>query len=112
MLDASNLPAGWNIIDDPDQQALFEAELYGEVAPSHPLFGVKVRTVARRERRDDFLFEILGPPKQLTVVHLTWVHVRYGHADTLPWPATQIFPTVDDWMQSISDDTVVDSYDI
>ncbi|MFC4425266.1 hypothetical protein [Deinococcus navajonensis] len=112
MLDASNLPAGWNIIDNPDQQALFEVELYGEVAPSHPLFGVKVRTVARRESGDAFLFEILGPPIQLTVVHLTWVYARNGHEDTPPWPATQIFPTVDDWMQSMSDDAVVDSYDV
>lgn len=108
MLDALTLPDRWTAIDDPDRQAIFETELYGEVAPSHPLEGFQVRTLARRDGRDDFLFELLEYPGHLAVVHLTWVYTRYGHADRPPWPATRIYSSVDEWKQKIIEDAVDD----
>ncbi|ULH15527.1 hypothetical protein MF271_16695 [Deinococcus sp. KNUC1210] len=112
MLDALMLPDGWTTIDDPKQQAIFEAELSGEVVMGHPLHGVQVRTLARRDGRDDFLFELLDSPGQLAVVHLTWVHTRYGHADRPPWPWTRIHPSIDEWKRWIIEDTLETDDDI
>jgi len=99
-----NLPTGWSPVEDVEQQAMFERELYGEVQAGHPLYGIMVKTLARRDGRDDFLFAVESEPPRWAVVHLTWVYVRYGRPDTPPWPATQLFESVEAWHRADEDD--------
>lgn len=72
----------------------FEHELAKELAPSHALFGVKLRAWARREDQDDVLFVSDEPPVVVAVVHLTW----RGHSETdTRWPHVKVFRSVDEW---------------
>lgn len=73
----------------------FEHELAKELAPSHALFGVKLRAWARREDQDDVLFVTDEPPVVVAVVHLTW----RGHSETdTRWPHVEVFRSVDEWL--------------
>jgi hypothetical protein len=58
----------WHRVSDP----CFVRELRREVCPQHVLYGVQVKTVARRYDNDDVLFELsdhthslVGPPPPL-----------------------------------------------
>jgi hypothetical protein len=80
-----------------------EAELARELPPGHRLFGRKVRAVARRVDRDDFLFVVepvdrSGPfraaPPEWALVHLTW------SKETDPrWPSTEMYPSIEAWIE-------------
>ncbi len=51
----------------------FEAELQHELCPSHPLYRVECRAVARSsEHYDEFMFATARPDMPLAFVHLTW----------------------------------------
>jgi hypothetical protein len=67
-----------------------ETELLREVFPGHLLFGVRATAIARRWRRDDFLFRL--EDGRFAQVHLT------RHVETDPrWPGAEIYKTFEDW---------------
>lgn len=71
----------------------FELELYKEVAACHALYGKKVKAVARRCDRDDFLFELEGCPYKYALVHLTW------NKETTPqYPHTVLYRDIEEWI--------------
>ncbi len=93
------LPTDWHPVDDPSQKSRFEAELYREIPSGHVLLGQKVKVLARRGRRDDFLFELADG--RLARVHLTWA------VETNPiWPATWIYASADEWLADEKDEDV------
>src|SRR4051812_28509253 len=76
----------WNRLVGP-QEGL-SRELFNEIGPRHMLNGVKVRAIAHRQDRDDFLFELLDGSGRLAVVHLTYAN----HPEPDPrWPNTEIY---------------------
>ena len=86
-----------------DNLAAMEAELARELRPNlrHPLHSVSVRAVARRQDRDDVLFETNDHRFNLAVVHLTWSR----GAETNPeWPATALFSSWSQWIESMKRD--------
>lgn len=90
-------PAGWVAIDSPDDKARIEAELTREMPRGHLLFDEDARVIARRGRRDDFLFELNGG--RLAQVHLTWAI----ESDPF-WPSTKIYSCFEDWIAALGSD--------
>lgn len=62
-----------------------------EISIDHPLKNKSVKTIARRQDKDDVLFQISDG--KYAVVHLIWQ--QYPHPDNR-WPTTVIFNTWDD----------------
>lgn len=67
------------------QGTALSKELRLELGSSHPLWGVSVRALAKREDNDDVLFSLEHGPAPLAVVHLTWTGrpETGGHHDQL-----------------------------
>ncbi|MFK8845185.1 hypothetical protein [Streptomyces sp. Ac-502] len=80
--DPGLLPAPW-WVPDGGLHGL-ERELHRELPPGHPLYGLRVRAVARCEACDDVLFAVIDRPFRWSVVHLTWS----GRQEQPPWPRT------------------------
>lgn len=79
----------WYVTD----QNLADA-LKHEIAQGHILYGLSVKTVARRMDNDDVLFEILDDTRfKYAKVHLTW-QVQRSHDS--PYPLTKTYL---DWQQ-------------
>jgi hypothetical protein len=85
----------WRIISDSTVAQRLSAELSSELSAKHVLFGLKASAVANRIDRDDVLFEITGGIAPLAVVHMT----RQKESDPC-WPATRLFASWDEWVQS------------
>jgi hypothetical protein len=82
----------WRPITDERQRRLLEEELAKELGEVHPLAGLPVEVVARRDDRDDVLVA-LGKGR-MAEVHLTWS----GKKETDPrWPRTVIFTSMEEW---------------
>src|SRR5262249_535953 len=82
-----------------DNLAAMEAELALNLP--HPLHSLKAHAIARRQDRDDVLFEINDHGFKLAVVHLTWRQVT----ETNPkWPATALFASWSQWIESMKRD--------
>jgi len=75
------------------------AELQREVQQGHALFGVPVSVLARRQDRDDVLFELHDGSNRLAQVHLSW-----QPESNLAWPHTQLFVDQDAWLKSMKRD--------
>jgi hypothetical protein len=85
----------WSISNDPR----LADELGREVPPGHVLADLPVRARARRQDRDDVLFEILDGSGRFAQVHLSY------QAESDPrWPTTAIFPTEADWLTRMVED--------
>jgi hypothetical protein len=82
------------VSDDPTQVAGMERELRLELSAGHPLFGLPVRTLARRKDCDDVLFAIEDGTGRVAVVHLTWTQ---SPPERPPWPGTTVFPSLAAW---------------
>ena len=65
------LPRTWYAIDATAAMPL-EAELRRELPVTHQLHGCELRAIARRERRDDVLFQTADDRGPVFWVHLTW----------------------------------------
>lgn len=88
-----SLPPPWKGISPGDAETLGD-ELARELAPGHPLHGVKTRAVARRIDTDDVLFALEGHAHEFACVHLTWS----GAPEPAPsWPAATLYRDWDDW---------------
>lgn len=70
----------------------FRRQLELEVPPDHILYGLPIRLIARGEG-DDTLFALLDGSNRVAMVHLTWAKQQ----ERLPWPATTVFPSLQDW---------------
>lgn len=89
-------PVPWqHAADDPTQVAGMERELQREVAAGHPLFGLPVRTLARRRDCDDVLFAVEDGTGRVAVVHLTWTP---RPPERPPWPHTVVLPSLAAWL--------------
>jgi hypothetical protein len=85
----------WHSVgDDPVQVAGMERELQRELSPRHPLFGMLVKTLARRQDCDDVLFAVQDGTGRVAVVHLTWTQ---SPPECPPWPHTTLFPNLETW---------------
>ncbi len=73
-----------------------EMELEKEIGPSHPLFGHRAVSVARRIDTDDVLFYLPDSVPSLAEVHLTWK----GSVEENPqWPWTTFYGNVAEWIE-------------
>jgi hypothetical protein len=79
------MDAPWlDIRDDAQAARQLENELSREIPRRHMLAGISPTAIARREDRDDAMFD-LGDGR-FAVVHLTW------QRETDPqWPSTRIY---------------------
>jgi hypothetical protein len=93
-------PYPFSAIEDPEQQAAFEAELKRELKPGHPLFGVLVGAVGWNCGQDDVLFELRDGSGRVAQVHLTWA----GERETPPWPGTLLFDNFADWVEGVKEE--------
>lgn len=84
-----------SVAEDPAQVEGMERELLRELAEGHSLYGLPVRTLARRQDRDDVLFAIEDGSGQVAVVHLTWTR---NPPDPLPWPWTMVYRSFEAWV--------------
>jgi hypothetical protein len=84
----------WHSVEDPARVAGMERELARELSAGHPLYGLPVRTLARRQDCDDVLFAIEDGSERVALVHLTWAH----GPELPPWPATSVFPSLSAWV--------------
>jgi hypothetical protein len=78
----------------PQFAALFEEVLAREVARGHPLHGVPVEAIGKRDGSDDVLFRLLDGSGRVAVVHLTWTS---SPPERPPWPDTGIFGSFDEF---------------
>src|SRR5438874_5391500 len=92
LLDGVSLLEPWVLTSER-----LEEQLHRELDPSHPLFGVKARAIARRADNDDVLFELSGAPHPLAVVHLTWGQIPDFPAD---YPVMQFYRSTEDWIEN------------
>lgn len=83
-----------SVADDPSQVDGMARELERELSAGHPLFGLPVRTLARRQDCDDVLFAVDDGTGRVAVVHLTWTH---SPPERPPWPDTAVFPSLAAW---------------
>ena len=79
---------------DSNQVAGMENELRRELSVGHPLFGLPVRTLGRRQDCDDVLFAIEDGSGRVAVVHLTWTSCP---PERPPLPGTSILPNLEAW---------------
>jgi hypothetical protein len=82
----------WFAVNDPG----LADELRRELSPGHILTGLSVTARARRQDRDDVLFEIRDGSGRLAQVHLT-----YQQESDSRWPLTVVFSTEAEWALSM-----------
>jgi hypothetical protein len=83
-----------NVADDAQQVAGMQRELQREVTSGHPLFGLPVRTLGRRQDCDDVLFAIEDGSERVAVVHLTYTR---NPPDQPPFPWTVVYKDLLTW---------------
>jgi hypothetical protein len=81
----------WSLIDN--SRDYFKNELLKEMNKNHLLYGVNVKEIARREDRDDVLFELLDGTGRYAVVHLTWIQKQEKDAR---YPRTRIYQSINE----------------
>jgi hypothetical protein len=85
----------YSIANIPDQMAGMERELRRELSAGHPLHGLPVRALGRRQDCDDVLFALEDGTGRVAVVHLTWTQ---SPPERPPWPATTVYPSFEGWV--------------
>ena len=73
-------------------------ELNRELNPNHPLYGVTVKILAKRQDRDDILLE---HNNEYYIVHLTWS----GKLEPGEFPVTKHFPNLKALSNQLAEDT-------
>jgi hypothetical protein len=84
----------YSVSHDTVQMDAMERELRRELASGHPLFGLPVKAVARRQDCDDVLFALRDGTGRVAVVHLTWTQ---SSPERPPWPVTTLFANLEAW---------------
>ena len=72
-----------------------ERELGRELPAGHPLHGLPVRTLGRRQDCDDVLLAVEDGSGRVAVVHLTWTR---SPPEQLLWPRTVLYPSFEGWI--------------
>jgi hypothetical protein len=87
--------APWIPVSERGQGA-YDHELRMEVGLNHPLYGVRIRAIARTCHTDDVLFELRDHRiAQYAVVHLTF----RGRVETDPqWPSVVLYRDLEHWV--------------
>lgn len=85
----------WVPVSERGREA-YENELRMELGLDHPLYGVKVRAVARTCHTDDILFHLKDHRiAEFAVVHLTF----RGQPETDPqWPSLILYKDMEHWV--------------
>jgi hypothetical protein len=78
---------------------VLERELQRELSAGHPLAGLAPSAVARRDDRDDVLFDLHDG--RYAVVHLTW---SKASPPDPRWPTAIVFASYDDARQKLEQD--------
>ena len=91
-------PDGFVAIDRSSDSQSFEAEFRRELAPGHLLYNVSVAAIAKRLGDDDVVLELRDGTMRVAEVHLTW----RGACESLPWPTTAIFDSLNEWAEARS----------
>jgi len=74
-------------------------ELQREMNQEHALFGLPLKVLARRQDRDDVLFEIQDCSGRLAEVHLSW-----EVESSATWPSAKLFSNLELWLESMKRD--------
>jgi hypothetical protein len=91
----NDYPEPWYQIVDERQRADLEVELRKEIGDRHPLVGMRIKVIARRDDRDDILVVLDdGENGRIAEVHLTWGGKKEERPD---WPKTIIFESIGEW---------------
>ena len=92
LLNALPLFFPWERTTEP-----LEAQLYRELTPGHPLFGITARAVARRSDNKETLFALSDACLPFAVVRLC----ETPETLTSPLsPATEFYASLDDWVEN------------
>ena len=83
----------YSVADNLAHAAGLERELSRELSAGHPLFGLSVRALGRRQDRDDVLFAVADGTERAAVVHLTWT----SRAEQWPWPEAVVYASLSAW---------------
>jgi hypothetical protein len=83
----------WQPIQSDENLA---GEAARELSDGHPLYGKKLKAIARRQDQDDVLFELIDDTPRVAVLHLTWS----GKREKPPWPRSDIYQSLDDFAKS------------
>src|SRR4051812_8678759 len=88
----------WHAVEDlgPRFAATFEQVLAREVAPGHPLYGIPVQAIGKRDASDDVLFRLLDGSGRVAQVHLTWTR---SPPESPPWPSSAVFAELAAWAE-------------
>jgi hypothetical protein len=83
----------WRQVIDKRERLLLEEELKKkEIGDRHPLLGLEIKVLARRDDRDDVLVSL--EDGRAAEVHLTWSGKKEAHPN---WPRTVIFESMGKW---------------
>lgn len=80
-----------------DHKEILAQELTKELSAEHPLFGLALSILAKREDRDDILLE---NNTEYYIVHLTWS----GKTEAEGFPTSQHFPDFDALSVQLAED--------
>lgn len=83
------------VVYDAAQMAGLAEQLSRELAVGHPLYGLPMRTLARRQDCDDVLFAIDDGSGRVAVVHLTWTR---NLPERPPYPWAILYPNFTAWV--------------
>jgi hypothetical protein len=84
-----------SVADNSAQVARIQQELARELSAGHPLFGLPVHALARRQDCDDVLFAVDDGSGRVAVVHLTCTR---SPPEKPPWPITLVYKSFETWM--------------
>lgn len=79
----------------PQFAPAFEHELDRELSPGHPLFGITVAAIGKRDGTDDVLFRLDDGTGRVAVVHLTYCN----QPESPPWPSCILFHDLQVWSE-------------
>ncbi|TCJ03060.1 hypothetical protein [Cytobacillus praedii] len=82
----------------PETSMIFFEELHKEISEKHVLYGADLEVIARREDKDEVLYQYKTNPQKYVQVHLTWK--RDKEIDSR-WPKTREFNSFDNWVNEV-----------
>jgi hypothetical protein len=97
-----DLPEPWCRLLDDRQRLRLEEEIIREVSSGHPLAGLALRVIAKRDDGDDALLTLDESENgRVAEVHLTWS----GKMEPDPrWPMTTIYESLGEWRSGRGDE--------
>ena len=82
----------------PETSKTFLEELHKEISENHILYGADLDVIARREDKDEVLYQYKANPDKCVQVHLTW---KMDKQIDSKWPKTREFNSFDDWVNEV-----------